>query len=438
MSNVVAASVIAVLLAATVPAASQSSANWPQWRGPGGAGIAEGTFKDAWTPETVAWKVPIPGAGHSSPVVSNGRIYLTTAVEGEPLPGHKAPVHLGFDLKPGYVNPDSCCIDRTYALKVIALDGASGDLLWERTAFDGAMYDDRHRKNTYASSTIATDGEWLYAYFESAGLYAYDTNGNLKWKVDFGGLAKAGMGPGMSPLIYGDLLIVQNDLEMGEGSHILALDRRTGKQIWKTERAHRRSWATPIIVKANGRDELIASGAESVIAYDPKTGAELWRTDGVRSHPIPSVVQGHGLLFATAGSGAKVALAIRPGDVAQTERIAWKYNKGTAYVASPILYGDYLYLISDAGLMTCLDAKTGEVKYQGGRPPVPATFRASPVAFDGKLLITSEDGDTFVIKSGPAHEVIRTNSVGEPVWASPALANGTIYIRGAKHLFAIR
>jgi len=425
-----------LLLAAGGPPAST---DWPQWRGPNGAGIAEGTFKDAWTPETVAWKVAIPGRGHSSPVVANGRLYLTTAVEGGPAPeGHKAPVHPGFDLKPGYVNPDSCCIDRTYALKVLALDAKTGKVLWERTAFDGPMYDERHRKNTYASSTVATDGEMLYAYFEAGGLYAYDKDGNQKWKVDLGPLAKAGMGPGMSPLIHGNLLIVQNDLEMGEGSHIVALDRRTGRQVWKTARAHRRSWATPIIVKADGREELIASGAESVIAYDPATGAELWKTDGVRSHPIPSVVQGHGLVFATAGSGAKVALAIKPGEVDPAARIAWRYNKGTAYVASPILYGDYLYLISDAGLMTCIDAKTGEVKYEGGRPPVPATFRASPVAFDGKLLITSEDGDTFVIKAGPAHEVIRTNSVDEPVWASPALANGTIYIRGASHLFAIR
>lgn len=424
-----------VLLAAPV---APGPHDWPGWRGPNGAGIAEGVFKDTWTPETVAWKVAVPGSGHSSPVVANGRLYLTTAVEGDPLPGHKAPVHLGFDMKPGYVNPDSCCIDRKYALKVLAYDAKTGAALWERTAFDGAMYDDRHRKNTYASSTIATDGELLYAYFESAGLFAYDKSGTLKWKTDFGGLAKAGMGPGMSPLIYGNLLIVQNDLEMGEGSHILALDRRTGKQIWKTARSHRRSWATPIIVKADGREELIASGAESVVAYDPKTGAELWTTEGVRSHPIPSVVQGHGLLFATAGSGAKVALAIKPGEVDPATRVAWKYNKGTAYVASPILYADYLYLISDAGLMTCLDAKTGEVKYEGGRPPVPATFRASPVAFDGKLLVTSEDGDTFVIKAGPAHEIIRTNSVGEPVWASPALAKGTIYIRGARHLFAIR
>lgn len=428
----------AVLLSLTA-AAAPAGGDWPQWRGPNGAGIAAGVFKDTWTPETVAWKVAIPGRGHSSPVVANGRIYLTTAVESGPAPeGHAAPVHPGFDLKPGYVNPDSCCIDRTYALKVLALDATTGAPLWERTAFDGVMYDDRHRKNTYASSTIATDGEMLYAYFEAAGLYAYDKHGNQKWKADFGALAKAGMGPGMSPLIHGNLLIVQNDLEMGEGSHIVALDRMTGATIWKTARAHRRSWATPIIVNADGRAELIASGAESVIAYDPATGSELWRTEGVRSHPIPSVVQGHGLVFATAGSGAKVALAITPGKVEPDARIAWKHHKGTAYVTSPILYGDYLYLISDAGLMTCIDAKTGQVRYEGGRPPVPATFRASAVAFDGKLLLTSEDGDTFVIKAGPAHEVLRTNSVDEPVWASPALANGTIYIRGAHHLFAIR
>lgn len=429
----------ALILLVLTSSGAPASNDWPGWRGPNGAGVAEGKFRDAWTPETVTWKVPIPGAGHSSPVVANGRVYVTTSVTGEAAPeGHKAPVHLGFDLKPGYVNPDSCCIDRKYALKVLAFDARSGELLWERTAFDGVMYDDRHRRNTYASSTVATDGDMLYAYFESAGLYAYDRNGTLKWKTDFGGLAKAGMGPGMSPLIHGDLLIVQNDLEMGEGSHILALERKTGKQIWKTARAHRRSWATPIIVNASGRKELIASGAESVIAYDPVTGAELWKTEGVRSHPIPSLVQGHGLIFATAGSGAKVALAIRPGQVDDAARIAWKYNKGTAYVPSPILYGDYLYLMTDSGIMTCLDPKTGELKYEGGRPPVPAEIKASPVAFDGKLLITSVDGDTFVIRAGPAHEVLRTNSVGEPVWASPALANGTIYIRGAKHLFAIR
>ena len=171
-------SVVALALLLLLAADPPGQHDWAQWRGPNGAGVSNGTFKDAWTPDTVAWKVPIPGAGHSSPVVANGCLYLTTAVEGVPLPGHKAPVHLGFDLKPGYVNPDSCCIDRTYTLKVLALDAKTGKLLWERTAFDGAMYDDRHKRNTYASSTIATDGEWLYAFFESAGLYAYDKDGN--------------------------------------------------------------------------------------------------------------------------------------------------------------------------------------------------------------------------------------------------------------------
>ncbi len=430
-----AAAFLVYLAAAAAPART----DWPQWRGAGGTGVAEGTFKDTWAPGTnIAWKTAIPGRGHSSPVIANGRLYLTTAVEGDALTGHKAPDHLGFDMKPGYVNPDSCCIDRKYALKVIALDARTGAMVWERTAFDGAMYDDRHKKNTYASSTIATDGDLLYAYFESAGLYAYDKAGTLKWKADFGGLAKAGMGPGTSPLIHGELLILQNDLEMGEGSHIVALNRKTGKEVWKTARSHRRSWATPIIVDAGGRKELISSGAESVIAYDPATGKELWNTEGVKSHPIPSVVQGHGLIFATAGSQAKVALAIRPGQVDPASRIAWRYNKGTAYVASPILFGDYLYLISNQGLMTCLDARTGEIKYEGGRPPVPASFQASPVAFNGHVLITSEDGDSFLIKAGPVHEVVRTNSVGEPVWASPAFADGTIYIRGQQHLFAIR
>jgi outer membrane protein assembly factor BamB len=230
------------------------------------------------------------------------------------------------------------------------------------------------------------------------------------------------------------------DQEMGTGSYIAAFDRATGRRKWRTERSNRRSWATPLLVRAGGRTELVTSGAESVIAYDPATGRELWRANGTQSHPIPSAVAGHGLVFVSAGSQAKRALAIRlggSGDLTDSPSIAWRYNKGTAYVPSPILYGRYLYLMTDTGLLTCLDAVTGERLYEGGRVPVPATFTASPVAFDDRLLLTSEDGDTFVIKAGPTHEVLRTNSVGEPVYASPALANGRIYIRGERHLFAI-
>jgi outer membrane protein assembly factor BamB len=249
------------------------------------------------------------------------------------------------------------------------------------------------------------------------------------------------MGPGTSPIIHNQLVIVQCDQEMGDGSFIAALNRRTGEEVWRVTRTTRRSWATPIIVRTAQRLEMIASGAEAVIAYDPETGRELWRASGVRSHPIPSPVAGHGLVFMTAGSQAKVALAIRTGGGSTGKdgsAIAWRYEKGTAYVPSPILHGPYLYLMTDRGLLTCIDAVTGEVRYEGGRPPVPATFTASLVAYGDRLLMTSEDGDTFVVKAGPVHEVLRTNSVGEPVYASPALARGTIFIRGDRHLFAIR
>lgn len=416
---------------------------WSQWRGPGGLGVSMSNgFPTEWSPTVnVRWKTEIAGRGHSSPSVWGNRLFLTTSIEGPIVPGHKAPGHLGFDLKPGYLHPDSVGSDHAYTLKVLAVDTETGRVVWERTAYEGPMYDDRHRKNTYASPTVATDGKLVYAFFESAGLFCYDVDGNLIWKASFGGLAKAGLGPGTSPVIHENLLILQCDLEMGEGSFIAALDRYTGKEVWRAARTTRRSWATPLLVKGPKGLELVASGAEVVVAYDPVTGRELWRANGVQSHPIPSAVAGHGLVFVTAGSQAKRALAIRlgaRGNLTDSADVVWRYQKGTAYVPSPILYGDHLYLMTDKGLLTCLDARTGAVVYEGGRVPVPATFTASPVAFDGFILLTSEDGDTFVVKAGPVHEVVRTNSIGEPVYASPALSNGTIFIRGERHLFALR
>ncbi len=435
---------LAILL--SVPVAGlgvppKAADDWPQWRGPNGAGIGEGTYPDRWSPtEHIAWKTEIPGKGHSSPAVWGDRVFITTAIEGAVIPGWKAPVHLGFDRKPGYVNENSTGVGHMLTLKVYAVQASTGKILWERTSFEGPPIDDRHSSNTYASSTIATDGKLLYASFEWAGLYVYDMAGTLKWKADLGNMLKAGLGPGTSPLIYQNLLIMQCDQEMGDGSFIAALDRTNGKEVWRVNRTTRRSWATPIVVTAGGRDELIASGAEAVMAYDPKTGQELWKAPGTVSHPIPSSVTGSGLVFASAGSQSKVLLAIRPGvqeDVA-VPRLAWKYNRGTAYVASPIFYDGYLYLISDGGIMTCLDPQTGAIQYDSGRVPVPVTIRSSPVAFGGKILITSEEGDTYVIKAGPKHEVLATNSVDEPVWASLALARGMVFVRGDRHLFGIR
>jgi outer membrane protein assembly factor BamB len=416
--------------------------NWSQWRGPDGLGISAATdYVEAWGPEkNIAWKTAVPGRGHSSPIVWGNRLFITTSIEGKLVPGHTAPDHLNFDLTPHYLHPDSVGVDRENALKVLAYDTTDGRLLWERTSYDGLMYDNRHRKNTYASSTVVTDGKLVYASFEAAGLYAYDFDGKLVWKTSLGNIAKAGLGPGTSPILYENLLILQIDQEMGADSAIVAFDKASGTEVWRASRTTRRSWATPLVVKTQTRTELVASGAEVVVSYDPKTGKELWHTKGVQSHPIPSAVAGDGLVFLSAGSSAKRAMAIRlgsNGDVTESA-VVWRYQKGAAYVPSPILLGGYLYLMSDTGLITCLDAKTGAVQYEGGRPPVPATFTASLVAYGDRILQTSEDGDTFVVKPGPSHSILRTNSIGEPVYASLALAGGTIYIRGEKHLFAVR
>jgi outer membrane protein assembly factor BamB len=413
--------------------------NWAQWRGPNGQGIATGDYQDTWSgTQNVVWKAAIPGRGHSSPIVWGDRVFLTTSVRGKQVPGRLAPDHLGFDMKPGYLHPDSVDVDYDHALSVLALDAKTGKILWQKTAYDGPMYDNRHRSNTYASATVITDGSLLYASFEAHGLYCYTVDGVLKWRADLGNVAKAGLGPGTSPILYKSLVILQVDQEMGAESRILAFDRQTGREVWRAERNNRRSWATPVLVNAGSRVDLVASGAENVIAYDPDTGKERWRTEGTRSHPIPSFVQTHGLVFASAGSSSKVLLALRPDAADDASRIAWRHNKGTAYVTSPIAVGDYLYIFSDTGITTCLDARTGAIVYEGGRVPVPATFRASAVSFGDRILLTSEDGDTFVMRTGPKHEILRTNSIGEPVWASPALAGGTLYIRGETHLFAIR
>jgi len=417
--------------------------NWPQWRGPGGAGVSnEKNLPDEWSgSKNIIWKTEIPGRGHSSPIIWGKRIFLTTSIEGPVVPGAKAITHIRRGET--YRHPDSVGGDHSYTIKMMCLDRDSGKILWERTAYDGQVYDDRHRKNTFASSTPVTDGRYVWTFFDAEGLYCYDFEGKLVWKTSLGKIAKMGMGNGMSPVLYENLLILQCDQEDGgPGSFITGLDKLTGKAVWRVERTQRKTWATPVLVRTAQRTELIASGAESTVSYDPATGKEYWHSEGVVSHAIPSAVAGLGMVFVSGGSSGqpKLAIGIRlggSGDLKGTGNVVWKYNKGTAYVPSPILYGDYLYLLTDGGVVTCLDGRTGEVKYEGGRVPIPATFTSSPVGFDDKILLTSEDGDTFVIKAGPRYEVIRTNSLGEPVFASIAIASGRLFIRGAQHLFCV-
>jgi outer membrane protein assembly factor BamB len=424
------------LLASPGPAAEPATggANWAQWRGPDGQGVSpEKGLPTEWSStKNVKWKTAVPGRGHSSPIVWGDRIFVTAVIEGDVLPGAKPAEHT-MGGKP-FVHPESVAGDRKHTFKVLALDSKTGKILWEKTAYDGPVYDARHRRSSFAGPTPATDGTMLFAYFGAEGLYAYDFEGKEIWKT-VEKFPTLGLGTGTSPVLHENLVIIQRDEDNGENSAILAYDKKTGKEAWRTKRDTEISWGTPVLVPASGRMELVTNGTEAIIAYDPGTGKELWRTEGVQSNAIHTPLVGQGLVIVTAGFPAKRVIAIRPGDV--EKRVAWEYSKGTGYVLSNILYGDYLYLLTDNGIVTCLNPRTGEVLYEGGRVPVPARFMGSPVAFSGYIAMTSEDGDTFMLKAGPAHEIAATNSVGEPVYSSPAIANGRIYIRGERNLFAI-
>jgi outer membrane protein assembly factor BamB len=428
--------IIGTLLVQAKPGAS----NWAQWRGNDGQGIStETNLPTEWDgTKNVQWKTPITGRGHSSPIVWGNRIFLTSDIEGEVVPGAKAVTHmLGTEE---FKHPDWAGADRKHTLKVICVDADNGKVLWEQTAYEGTVFDHRHRRNTYASPTPATDGKLVYAYFGSEGFYAYDYKGKQVWKKSLGGIKTLGMGVGTSPVLYENLVILQCDEDEGQNSFMVAFDKATGNEVWRVKRPVQVSWSTPVLVKTKERTELITNATEFAISYDPKTGKELWRAPGVKSNAIHTPLIGDGFVIVSAGFPEKRTIAIKlggNGDLTNTSNILWKYEKGTAYCASPILYGEYIYLISDKGMLTCVEAKTGKVMYEGARVPVPASFMSSPVAFDGKLLITSDDGDTFVVKAGPQHEIIRTNSLGEPVFTTPALANGKIYIRGEKNLYCI-
>ena len=406
--------------------------NWPQWRGPGGNGVsAEKGLPTEWSAtRNIAWKADIPGRGHSSPVVWGNQIFLTTSLELDPIPGAKAPKHMqeGQEFK----HPDASGGDRAHRLIVLAVDAKSGKMQWQQTAYEGRVYDDRHKKNTYATPTPVTDGKAVYVSFESQGVYAYSPDGKLKWKTSLGPIGTVGMGPASSPVLFENLVLVLCDQEEGEGSFLAALSAKDGKIVWKVARQEAANWSTPIIVYNGAQPILVAPGMKNTIAYDPRSGKELWRTKGVVGNTVPSIVSGLGMIFPSAGYPDKRVYGIKLDGTP-----VWSYEKGTAYVPSPILYGDYLYITSDRGLLTCLDARTGKLIYEGKRVPKPATFSASPVAFDNRIFLTSEEGETFIIQAGPEHAVLGSNTLDEAAHASPAIANGRLYIRTASHLWAV-
>jgi len=423
------------LLAADAPTKGD---RWPAWRGAGGQGIADGVSVPLeWSPtKNVVWKVPIPGRGLSSPVVWGDRIFLTTALEGEVVPGAKAMPHV-VDGQP-FVHPDAMGADHHHTFKVLCLEARDGRVLWERTAWEGTPMDSRHKKASFASPTAVTDGERVYAYFGSEGLYAYDYEGKLAWTFGPGVIGTLGVGTGTSPILYGGLVILLCDEEDGKRSFIVGLDAETGREVWRTERPVTVTWATPVVTSTGKRDELLTTATEHIIAYDPATGRELWRMRGLESNAVTTPLVGDDVAVFSSGYPTKVTVAVEPGgsgDITGTDRVLWRYDKGSAYVPSPILYRGLVYLLTDRGRLSCLDARTGQVYYEGGR--LGASFMASPVAVDGYLLVMSQEGDTYVVKAGSEFEIVGQNPLGEPIGASPAVAGSRIYIRGESHLFAI-
>ncbi len=381
---------------------------WSRWRGPSGQGIVEGTgYPDTWSDTTnVRWKTAVPGTGHSSPIVWGDRIFLTTSRNG----GRR--------------------------VSILSFRRSDGELLWETDAPEGRP-EYTHNKNNPASATVSTDGERVYASFGSRGMVAVDFDGSLVWHRDLGYIDNY-HGPAGSPLLYRDTVIIYQD--QNGGGFVIALDARTGETRWRTDRSARVGWGTPIAITVGDHDELIVSSQQLVQSYDPTTGDELWRCNGMLREVIPTPVVGQGLVFCTSGR-AGPTLAIRPGgrgDVTDTH-VEWKTARGSPFVPSPVLFGDYLYTVNDmSSIITCLNAKTGETVWQErlGRPRREG-ISASPVVVDDKLFVTNDDGETFVLRTGAEFELLHTNDIGARTLASPALVDGTWYIRTAGELIAI-
>jgi outer membrane protein assembly factor BamB len=437
------ASILCLLLSA----AAVSAQNWPQFRGPAASGVAEGHAApvkwDASKMENVLWKTAIPGLAHSSPVVWGERVFVTTAVSSQPKPEAR------FGL---YGDVDPVKDNSKHTWKVYALDKKTGKILWERTASEGVPKVKRHPKATHASSTPATDGKRLVVLFGSEGLYGYDLNGKLLWKQDLGVLDAGWFYDpdyqweyASSPIIYKDMVVVQADIQ--KDSYIAAFDLKTGRQVWKTMRDEIPSWGTPTVYEGKSRAELVTNGTKAVRGYDPATGKELWRLAPNSEITTPTPVVGHDLIFVTSGyRPVQPIYAIRPGatgDISlkdgkdSSDFIAWSKQRGGPYMPTPIVYGELLYTLSNNGVVTAYNAKTGERVYQQRLADRGGAFTASPVAADGKLYMASEDGEVFVVRAGAKHELLSVNPMGEVMMATPAVSDGVVYIRGVEHLFAV-
>jgi outer membrane protein assembly factor BamB len=421
--------------------------NWPSFRGEFASGVVDDQgLPDRWNVENgenIKWKTLIPGLAHSSPIIWESKLFVTTAVSSEEK----------SSFRPGlYGDGDASADTSMHQWRVLCLDKSTGEILWDETATEGHPKDKRHIKSTYANSTPATNGEYVVAFFGSEGLFAYDMNGKFLWKKDLGRLDVGAYdapeyewGPASSPIIYKNLAIVQCDTQ--DESFIIACDLETGETVWRTTRDELPSWGTPTIFKNSQRVELVTNSSNYIYGYNAEMGVELWRLGGSSKITAPTPVYFDDLIIVCSGRGPEAPIfAIKAGAIGNislkekesaNKHVAWSVMKRGPYMPTPIIYRGYLYSINNNGRMDCYDFNTGEQIYREKIPHKGAGFSASPVASDGKIYLSSEDGDVFVVKADPDFELISTNDMGELLMASPAISDKILYIRAQHHLFAI-
>jgi outer membrane protein assembly factor BamB len=391
----------------------------------------------AWSETSnVRWKVAIPGKGSATPVVWGDRIYVLTAVPGEARAAAGAPPGPP-DGRGRLSNPP----DASQRFTVLALGRADGKVLWERVVREELPHEGTHPTGTFASASAVTDGEMVFAHFGSRGLYALDGNGRVVWERDLGDMrTRLAFGEGASPALAGDRLFVQWDHE-GE-SFVVALDRKTGRELWRRERDEPTSWATPLVVEHAGRAQVVTNGTTRIRSYDAATGDLVWETTGMTQNVIPTPVHEDGLVFLASGFRGNALLAVRlaeaKGELGAGRAVAWSLDRDTPYVPSPLLYEGLLYFLKgNTGLLSCHDARTGERRYGPVRLEGVPNVYASPVGADGRVYVAGREGATAVLRSGPAFEVLATNTLDDGFDASPVAVDRELYLRGQRYLYRI-
>jgi outer membrane protein assembly factor BamB len=427
---------VLVVLASAAPPLSGQTPHWPMFRGPNATGLGEGPPPLRWSvpdARAIRWMTPVPGSGHSSPIVWGDRVFVTTAVSAVPR-----------DTPSSTSGMATVKDDGVQSWRVLCLDRSTGRILWDRAAHTGEPRIGRHPKASHANSTPVTDGQHVVAYFGSEGLYAYDMDGTLLWSKDLGvidvgyvGRAEYQWSTASSPVIHDGRVIIQADSH--ERSFIAAFDVATGRELWRQTRDELPSWTTPVIAPGPGGPVLVTNAPKFIRGLDPSTGRELWRVADEAVVKVPTPVVGGGLVVASGGNpSGRPFHAIRPGiGVPAADRVAWTAPKGGPYTPTPIIVGSLLYVLADNGVFSCYDLATGALRYQSRVSTEAGTYSASPIAVGDRIFLSTEDGTIHVVKAGPTFELLASNPMGEGLMATPAVAGDLLVVRGVRHVFGI-